>query len=446
MNHPEQSQSKENSGLHKTLGPIHLWGIAVGLVISGDYFGWNLGWSVAGFWEFALAVFIIAVFYICFALCFTELAASIPHSGGPFAYSHLALGKIGGFISGFLVLAEFILAPPAIASALGGYFHFLFPVIPDLYASFGFFGILVIINLLGVKQTARFELFVTITAICGLLLYLGAILPYFSFQSFAKLPAFAEFSLSSFFQSIPFAIWFFLAVEGVAMAAEEVKDPKKDIPKGYAAGIGTLIFLASSIFIGTAGVVPTKEVAGLDYPLSFVLTKLYGTDSYIAKIFTFIGLFGLIASLFGIILGSSRLVYALSKEKFLPGFLGKLNHKTHVPVNAVFVGAAIGFLALCVGKTSELITASALGACGMYVVSMISFFVLRKKEPNRSRPYVAPFYPVLAMIALVLGLVALVSVIYSNPFVALLLFVGFAVSTVGFMLWGRRGERKQVHT
>lgn len=438
MTHPEQTQSKESPGLHKTLGPVHLWGIAVGLVISGDYFGWNLGWSVAGFWEFAFAVIVIAVFYICFALCFTELAASIPHSGGPSAYSHLALGRLGGFISGFLVLAEFILAPPAIASALGGYFHFLFPFVSDLYASFGFFGILVVINLLGVKQTARFELFVTITAICGLILYLAAILPHFSLQYIPEISNVSEFSFSSFFRSIPFAIWFFLAVEGVAMAAEEVKDPKKDIPKGYAAGIGTLIFLASSVFVGTAGVVSTKEVAGLDYPLSFVLTKLYGIDSYIARIFTFIGLFGLVASLFGIILGYSRLIYALSKEKFLPGFLGNLSPKTHVPVNAVLIGAVVGFLALSIGKTSELITASALGACGMYVISMISFFILRKREPDRPRPYTAPLYPVLAIVALILGLVALVSVVYSNPMVALILFGGLGVSTLGFLLWGKR--------
>ncbi|TGN18861.1 ethanolamine permease [Leptospira idonii] len=432
------SPETSSSGLHKTLGPLHLWGIAVGLVISGDYFGWNFGLSVAGFWEFAVAVFLIAIFYICFALCFTELAASIPHSGGPSAYANQAFGGWGGFICGFLVLVEFVLAPPAIASALGGYFHFLFPYIPDVYASYGFFGLLVAFNLFGVKQTARFELFVTITAICGLLLYLGSILPHFSFASIPDVSRLSKFSFPSFFQSIPFAIWFFLAVEGVAMAAEEVKDPKKDIPRGYAAGIGTLIFLASSVFIGTVGVASPEEISQLDYPLSFVLTKLYGSDSYIAKIFTFIGLFGLIASLFGIILGYSRLIYALSKENFLPKFLSKLNSKTHVPNRSVIFGALIGLVALSIGNTSELITASALGACGMYVVSMLSFFVLRKKEPNRIRPYTAPFYPSLAIVALVLSAVALISVIYSNLLVAFIVFCGLILFSAGYMLQSKR--------
>ncbi|MDZ4724700.1 MAG: ethanolamine permease [Leptospira sp.] len=422
--------NQTESKLHRTLGPIHLWGIAVGLVISGDYFGWNFGWSVARFWEFAIAVGIIAIFYICFALCFTELASSIPHASGPSAYADAALGRWGGFISGYFVLCEFALAPPAIASALGGYFHFLIPIIPVFWASFGFFILLVLVNLFGVKQTARFELFVTVVAVIGLLIYLGALLPYFSFSKFPKWLGFDSLSLSELFESIPFAIWFFLAVEGVAMAAEEVKNPKRDIPLGYALGIGTLIFLACSVFVVTAGVVPTIEISELEYPLSYVLTKYYGSESIITKIFTFIGLFGLIASLFGILLGYSRLVYALSVTNFLPRFLSQIERKRLVPRNAVLSGGVIGIICLLIGNTAELITASALGACGMYLISMVSYFILKKNEPHRDRPYKAPFYPVLPGIALILGLVAFFAVAYSNPFVASLVGGGFLASVI----------------
>jgi ethanolamine permease len=410
--------------LLRTLGPVHLWGIAVGLVISGDYFGWNLGWAVANFWEFSIAVFFIAIFYICFALCFTELAASIPHAGGPSAYAEQALGKWGGLFSGYFVLCEFALAPPAIASALGGYFHFLFPTVPGVYASYGFFILLVSINLLGVRQTARFELFVTLVAVIGLIIYLVAIIPYFSLSNFPKWQGLNAISFPSIFASIPFAIWFFLAVEGVAMAAEEVKDPKRDIPLGYTAGIGTLILLAASVFIITAGVVATEEVANLDYPLSFVLSKIYGPTAPVTTIFTFIGLFGLIASLFGIVLGYSRLVYALSITNYLPKFLSQISRHSLVPRNAVLSSGVIGLICLYIGDTADLITTSALGACGMYVVSMISFFVLRRSEPNRERPYAAPFYPLLPLVALILGTLAFVAVIYSAIWIAVIVIAG----------------------
>ncbi|MDF3821761.1 ethanolamine permease, partial [Leptospira sp. 96542] len=150
---------KEDQKLHKVLHSVHLWGIAVGLVISGDYFGWNFGWSKASFWEFSVAVAIIAIFYVLFALCFTELAASIPQSGGPSAYAKKALGHHFGLLTGYLVLVEFLLAPPAIALALGGYLHFLFPVLPEFGAALSMFLLLLIANLTGIKQTARFELF-----------------------------------------------------------------------------------------------------------------------------------------------------------------------------------------------------------------------------------------------------------------------------------------------
>ncbi|WCL48998.1 ethanolamine permease [Leptospira sp. GIMC2001] len=415
--------------LKKTLGPIHLWGISVGLVISGDYFGWNYGWVHANFWEFFAAVSFVAIFYAVFSLSFTELAASIPHSGGPSAYAYHAFGPWGGFFAGFFTLVEFVLAPPAIASALGGYFHFLIPSINPMIASFVFFLLLISVNLLGVKQTARFELGVTLIAVCGLLFYFILTIPFFKWDNlgldrivislpFANKatqteldPAINYFHWKELFSSIPYAIWFFLAVEGVAMAAEEVKNPTRNIPIGYTAGIGTLILLAFGVLFLTAGVSSTDSVKNLSYPLSFVLGQVYGIGSWQANLFTSIGLFGLIASLMGIILGYSRQIYALASEGFLPKILAKISKKNAVPANAVLCGGAIGLVALGLGDTDQLITMAAMGACGMYVISMASFFVLRKIDPQRTRPFKVPGYPLVPGIALVMGIICLLSMI-----------------------------------
>lgn len=419
---------KEDQKMHKVLHSVHLWGIAVGLVISGDYFGWNFGWSKASFWEFGFAVVIVATFYVLFALCFTELAASIPQSGGPSAYAKRALGDLFGLVTGYLVLVEFLLAPPAIASALGGYIHFLFPIIPAFGAGIVMFCLLLLINLTGIKQTARFELLVTLVAVFGLLLYLGFLTPHVSFEKLPNLPNIHSIEWSSVFLSIPFAIWFFLAVEGVALAAEEVRNPARDIPIGYTAGIFTLLCLAGLIFVFTAAVVDTKEISELDYPLSYVLQKLYGKDQIWPFVFTFIGLFGLVASLFGIILGNSRLIYAMAKEGYLPNYLSKLSKGSLVPQNAVLSGGVLGIFCMSFLDTAELITISALGACGMYLFSLISYFVLRKKEPLMPRPYKAPFYPVLPGIALGLGIVAFGSVSFAEPYLAI------GVVVFGFLL------------
>src|ERR1700742_2105464 len=116
--------------LKKVLKPVHLWAIAVGLVISGEYFGWNLGWETSGTIGFLIATVIITVMYITFIFSYTELTAAIPHAGGAFAYGYRAMGPFGVLTAGSATLIVFLFPPPAIAAALGGYLNFLYPAIP----------------------------------------------------------------------------------------------------------------------------------------------------------------------------------------------------------------------------------------------------------------------------------------------------------------------------
>ena len=117
--HFRLSHLASTSALKQVLRPVHLWAIAVGLVISGEYFGWNYGWGVAGTVGFLLATLLVTVLYVTFIFSFTELTAAIPQAGGPFAYAYRAFGPLGGFVAGDATLVEFLLAPPAIALALG---------------------------------------------------------------------------------------------------------------------------------------------------------------------------------------------------------------------------------------------------------------------------------------------------------------------------------------
>jgi ethanolamine permease len=104
--------------LKRSLKTIHLWGIAVGLVISGEYFGWSYGWDKAGTLGFLVTTMAVALMYTAFIFSYTELTTSIPHAGGPFAYSRRAFGPGGGYLAGMATLIEFVFAPPAIALAL----------------------------------------------------------------------------------------------------------------------------------------------------------------------------------------------------------------------------------------------------------------------------------------------------------------------------------------
>ena len=111
--------AREEPGLKKSLSTLQLWGIAVGLVISGEYFGWSYGWASAGTLGFLVTAAFVALMYTTFIFSFTELTTSIPHAGGPFEYSRRAFGPTGGYVAGFATLVEFVFAPPAISLAIG---------------------------------------------------------------------------------------------------------------------------------------------------------------------------------------------------------------------------------------------------------------------------------------------------------------------------------------
>ena len=162
--------------------------LAVGLVISGEYFGWNYGWGAAGTVGFLLTTLIVAVVYVAFIFSFTELTTAIPHAGGPFAYALRAFGPVGGLIAGYATLVEFLFAPPAIAAALGGYIHFLFAQIDALAVGIAAYALFVWINMLGVKQAVRFEFCVTVLAVAELIVFMAVVAPGFALDNFLANP------------------------------------------------------------------------------------------------------------------------------------------------------------------------------------------------------------------------------------------------------------------
>ena len=425
--------SETKTTLKKALGATHLWAIAVGLVISGMYFGWSYGWGVGGTLGLLIATIIVSILYFTFVFSFTELTTSIPNAGGPFAYACKAMGPMGGFIAGFVTLAEFLLAAPAIALALGAYLHFLYPAFDVTYTAIGCYLLFTIINLFGIKESAIFTLIVTLMAILGLLLYMGAVAPHFSMDNFLhnKLP----FGWKGIFAALPFAIWFYLAIEGVAMVAEETKDPQRTIPKGYIYGIVTLIFLTLGVMILTGGITDWKKLSGIDFPLPEGVRILFGSANAFTRVFTAIGLFGLIASFHSIIIGYSRQLFALSRSGYLPILLSKVHPTTKTPNWALIVGGVIGILAILSGTTDKLIILSALGAVVMYIISMICLFMLRRNEPEMERPFKAPFYPVFPFIALLLSFICLVAIVYYNMRLSLLFFGIMIIGAILFKLF-----------
>jgi ethanolamine permease len=440
--------------LKSSLGTLHLWGIAVGLVISGEYFGWSYGWGMAGTLGFLVATMLVATMYVSFIFSFTELTTAIPHAGGPFAYSRRAFGETGGLIAGLATLIEFVFAPPAIAMAIGAYLNVQFPGLDPKLVAVGAYIVFMGLNIVGITIAATFELVVTILAVIELLVFMGVVSPGFSFSNFvlngwAGSNDFGLPAISGIFAAIPFAIWFFLAIEGAAMAAEEAKDPQRTIPKAYTTGILTLVLLAFGVMIFAGGAGDWTKLANVNDPLPQAMKMVVGEHSGWLHMLVWIGLFGLVASFHGIILGYSRQFFALARAGYLPAGLAKLS-RFQTPHRAIIAGGVVGIAAIYsdglinlqgMSLTAAMITMAVFGAIVMYIMSMLSLFKLRKTEPALHRPFMAPGFPLVPGIALALAIVCLVSMAWFNTVIGLI-FLGFmATGYIYFLFTASQRDR-----
>ncbi|MCL5059888.1 MAG: amino acid permease, partial [Candidatus Thermoplasmatota archaeon] len=182
-------------------------------------------------------------------------------------------------------------------------------------------------------------------------------------------------------------------------------------------------------------------------PLPQAMKEVVGERSGWLHMLVWIGLFGLVASFHGIILGYSRQFFALARAGYLPSALAKLHPRFQTPHRAIIVGGLIGIAAIYsdglinlqgMSLTAAMITMAVFGAIVMYIMSMLSLFKLRRSEPAMERPFKAPGYPMVPAVALVLAVVCLVAMAWFNAVIGLV-FTGFmAVGYVYFQLTARQ--------
>jgi ethanolamine permease len=417
---PNSSESEHQAHMKKVLSPLMLWGLGVGYVISGMYFGWNLGLKEGGTLGLALATVLVILLYTCFSFSYAELACAIPKAGGVFDYATKAFGNQIGFIAGLAQMIEFIFAPPAIAFGIGAYFNLFFPDIPILWISLSAYFIFTALNIYGIKAAATFELWITIIAVVEILIFAGVTLPHFKWANMQQ-NAWPN-GWYGVVASLPFAIWFFLGIEGLANVAEEAKNPQKDIQRGFGSALFTLVILCVLVFFAAIGVGGWEAIVfknGLsgetsDSPLPLAMGQIVGTNSLLFHLLLTVGLFGLIASFHGLILAAGRSTYEFGLKGFAPRFLGKLHPKFLTPANALLVNMGIGIAALLTNKTAEIITVSVMGALTLYFIAMLSLLQLRRNAPNLARPFSVPGYPWTPLIALVLSGASFLLIAYNN--------------------------------
>ena len=433
--------------LKRTLGPIMLWGLGVGYVISGMYFGWNLGLPEGGTLGLAIATFFIIIMYVCFTFSYTEMACMIPKAGGAFDYANKALGPNMGFLGGMAQNIEFIFAPPAIAFAIGAYLHIHLPQVPTNAIAIGAFFLFTLINIIGVRIAAMFELVITIIAVVELLIFAGIALPHFEASNLA-INAFPN-GVEGIFRAIPFAIWFFLAIEGVANVAEETINPQRNVLIGFGSAILTLVILCLLTFTSAIGIngweavvyEPGSTIAS-DSPLPLAIKSIAGGSEFFYHLIVWVGLFGLVASFHGIILAAGRSTFEFGRVGYAPRIFGKTHSKFKTPAFALIFNMIIGILAVLTERTGDIITIACFGALSLYIISMISFFKLRQNFPDMERPFKVRAYPLAPATALIIATVSILAMTYYNKETAMIFYGIMLLSFLWFKFFVAEDVKK----
>ena len=403
-----------------TAGWMLLAGLGISYVISGDFAGWNFGIAEAGWGGFAIAAALMAVMYFCLVLALAEMSAAIPAAGGGYSFARQVMGPAGGYLTGLAILIEYAIAPAAIVIFIGSAVEALLGINgPLVYALF--YAVFIAIHLFGAGEALKTMMVISALAVFAIIATALALIGNFDMSNLFDIKASADvagatsflpFGWHGVWAALPFGMWLFLAVEGVPLAAEEAKNPEKDVPKGIIAAMIFLLISAVLVVFLLAGVAGADAMGKSAVPLVDALNVNGNTT--LATIVNVLGLAGLIASFFSIIYGYSRLVFALSRAGYLPQFLS-LTSKKKTPTWALIVPGVLGFLASLTGEGDLMLAMAVVGATISYALMAFSHILLRVKNPDMPRPYKTPGGVLTSGIAFVLSIIALTGVYAFDP-------------------------------
>ena len=432
----------ENRSLKKYAGVFSLWALGVGAVISGDFSGWNLGVGLAGFGGFLVAVVIITIMYVGLCFSIAEMSPALPHTGGAYSFARTTMGPWGGFITGLAENMEYVITTAVVCYFAAAYLQSIFAT-PDAVQPLWWAALYVIfvgLNIFGVEASFKFVVAITLVALGILAVFFVSAVPHFAWDNLWNIPpepgetTFLPFGWSAIGAALPFAIWLYLAIEQLPLAAEESVDIQRDMPRGLLWGLATLVFTGLAVTVLNMGIGGGAAYFGsqTEEPLLDGLKLTLGVTS--GTILGLVAVAGLIASFHAIIFAYGRNIFSLSRAGYFPRWMSVTHGERKTPHVALIVGAVLGYgvllLLFFLGDSGAfggvILNMAVFGAVIAYAMQMWAYVVLKRKFPNLERPYKSPFGIAGAVTALVISIFALI-MLFANP--------DFRAGVIGVALW-----------
>ncbi|MEM4390199.1 MAG: universal stress protein [Candidatus Micrarchaeia archaeon] len=338
------------------------------------------------------AILLAAFVYACTGLAYAELASAMPVAGGAASYGRRAFGDFVGFLGGWGLALDYLICIALFAVAATGYLSVLFPGVREIFPSVtaALILFLVVINLLGIRESSLVNTALTLTTIgvVATLLLVG-FWKAFSPQRFLSTiqPIGTAVGWPDFLFSVTLAMVTFIGIESISQAAEETKEPGRIIPR--AAGLAVLLVVLFAVLVSVLAlgiVTPSELAAHMDNPLTAVASRLPHADALVPLV-AFAGFLICLVSANTGIIGVSRVVYSLSKANLISKKFSWVHPKYRTPWMSIVPFSVIALALAFVGDMRLLGELYAFGALLAYFTANASLIALRIKEPALPRPF-----------------------------------------------------------
>ena len=443
----EKSTTDTNSSTNKTphlvkvLGPVHIWALGVGIVLVGEFMGWNFAIAKGGSLGAIIACWVIGLLYVSLVMVNTEIGSVIPEAGGQYAMAKYLLGPLAAFNVGLMLVFEYVMLEAADALVVGELLKSLNPLIqPTPYVILTIVS-LTYLNYRGVYATLTFNFIITAIAYITIFFLLFSTRFYSPDHSLIHLKEMVNslpYGWVGIIGALQFGVWFYLGIEGTALAAEECRSVGRSLPVGAMVGMVTLLIGATITWYVCSGLVDAATLGKSVYPLyeAALSTKM---PVVIAALFT-----GTIpscmASANGCITDSSRAWFSMSRDTLIPGVFSAVHPKYKTPYRAIVFLMPIALTFGFTGLLDQVITFSILSAMLIYLLTAYMMFRFRRMYPlgTLKRGYIAPWHPLPAIILATLTLLTIGGMYFGYWLNLLSGFAFYSIASLWFTLHRRK--------
>jgi len=465
----EENKAVPAYELKRALGPLELIGLGIGVIIGAGIFV-STGTTAANFAGPGVTIsYLIAGLGCALAgLCYAEFASMIPVAGSAYSYSFATFGKMVAWLIGWDLILEYLAAASAVAVGWSGYFNGMMadmgihvpahlstsPVVWNVDQTFALSGavvnlpaailvlLLTALLVIGIRASVTFNGIMVLLKLAVVLLVIGFGLQYVTADNLTPfIPentgSFGEFGWSGIVRASGVVFFAYIGFDCVSAAAQEAKNPQRNMPIGILGSLALCTVLYVLMCIVMTGVTPYTTL-GVSKPVTVAVQAMGPGLAWLVPLVNFGATLGLGTVVLGLLLGQSRIFYAMASDGMLPGFFSKVHPTFRTPyLSTILIGVLAAILSAFLPE-NLLIELVAIGTLAAFVLVCLSVIILRKTHPDVPRPFRTPLVPIVP----IGGMLVCFGMMAGLPLDTWIRFIGWGLlGLVVYFLYARKHAR-----